>query len=89
MPGTGKKIIRTVSGGKPKVDAPALLAACERGDITREEYLSLTSMPECPRVFDPLKASKAIKADPSLLFKLSKAATPTRPVTAIKVVKDS
>lgn len=55
---------RSGRSGKMTVSSEALLQAYEDGELTREQYLSLTRE---TRVFDEAKASKAVVADPSLL----------------------
>lgn len=85
VPGTGKKIQKIVSGPAPKVDSAKLLDLYEAGEITREEYLSLTKVPEVARVFDPVKARKAIRKNPALLGVLAQATTRPNPTITIKV----
>lgn len=86
--GTGKKVQRLVSGGKPELTSALLLAAVDSGVLTREEFLSLTKMPESPRVLDSTKVGVALKRDPGLLFRLAEVAQPVAPITTIKVVDD-
>lgn len=85
--GTDRKIQRTVSKPKPVIDSAALQQMHEDGDLTREEFLSLTSIPEVPRVFDEAKARKAIRKNPGLLVKVAQATTRKDPVIAIKIAK--
>lgn len=65
-----QKFSRQLSTKKPSLDGESLLAAYERGDITREEYLSCTRE---VRVYDETKTRAAFKKNPLLLVKLRKA----------------
>lgn len=86
--GTGRKVQRIVSEPKPRIDSAALLRMHEEGDLSREEYLSLTVVPEVSRVFDEPKARKAIKKHPHLLRKIAQATTRPDPTITIKVADD-
>lgn len=88
--GTGFKFQRTVSEPAPSMPSAAdLLAAHERGELSREQYLSLTEVPEVPRVFSEAKARKAIAKDPSLMLTLARLSHPGRKIGTIKVGKST
>jgi hypothetical protein len=87
--GTGQKIQRSVSGGKPRLDISHIEALHEEGHIDRATYLKITKKPDVPRVMDESGLHRAIQKDPRLFFLLASAAEPTTPTTTIKVVKDS
>jgi hypothetical protein len=84
VPERGVKWQALVSEGSPRVDSAALLEAHSKGEISREDYLALTSVPEVPRVFDEEKARKAIKKNPRLLFALAQATKPGGKTLTIK-----
>lgn len=85
VPGAAKTIDATVSNPSPKVSSALLLDMFENGDLTREEYLSVTAVPEVARDFDEQKARKAIKKNPALLAKIAKATTRSAPTFTVKV----
>lgn len=82
---TDLHVQRIVSQPKPKVSGASVQAAFRAGELTREEYISLTTKPEVEREFDEVKARNAIKKNPALLFRLAKATTKSNPTTTIKV----
>lgn len=84
VPERGIKWQALVAEGSPRVDSAALLEAHSKGEISREDYLALTSVPEVPRVFDEEKARKAIKKNPRLLFALAQATKPGGKTLTIK-----
>lgn len=83
--GTTVKISRSVSEPKPQISDALVHELWEKGVLTREEYLSVTTLPDVPRVFDPEKASKAVKKNPALLAKIHLATTVGNSTTTIKV----
>ncbi len=85
VPGASKTIDSTVSNPSPKVSSAMLLDMFEAGELTREEYLSVTAVPEVQRNFDEQKARKAIKKNPGLLAKIAKATTRSAPTYTVKV----
>lgn len=85
VPQTSRKIDAVVSKPSPKVSDALLLDLHENGDLTREEYLSLTVVPEVKRTFNEDKARKAIKKNPALLHKIVKATTRPNPTFTLKV----
>lgn len=82
---SGKEIKKIVSEPKPTISSAALLDLHEKGQINREDYLALTSVPEVPRVFDEAKARKAAKKNPHLFGVLAQAVTVADPTITIKV----
>lgn len=86
--GTGKKIQRSVSGGKPRLTIEHVEALHAEGLIDRKTYLAITKKPDLPRVLDEDSLHKAIQKNPALFFLLGSRAEPTTPVTTIKVVDD-
>lgn len=86
--GTGKKIQRSVSGGKPRLTIEHVEALHREGLVDRKTYLALTKKPDLPRVLDEEGLHKAIQKDPALFFLLGSRAEPTVPTTTIKVVDD-
>ena len=87
VPETSAALQRIVSEPKPSISNQLLHDLWQDGTLTREEYLSLTVVPEVQRVFDEDKARKAIKKDPALLAKIAKATTARAKTTTIKVGK--
>jgi hypothetical protein len=87
--GTGKKVQRSVSGGKPVLTIEQIEDLHARGRIDRKTYLAITKKPDVPRVMDEEGLHKAIQKDPALFFLLGSVAKPTLPTTTIKVVNDS
>ncbi len=87
--GTGKKFQKTVSNPKPVLSMAAVEQAHRDGLLTREQYLSITRLPEVPRVLDEAKMASAVKKDPSLLFLLSTLTERPDGTTTIKVEKDN
>jgi hypothetical protein len=88
-PGTGKRFERRVCEPKVTISGEGIQRAYERGDISREQYLALTSVPEVPRQFDPEKARKAIVKDPTLLLVIAEhAATMSTPTTSVYLTDD-
>ena len=87
--GTGMKIQRSVSGGKPNLTMAEIEALHTAGAIDRKTYLAVTKKPDLPRVLDESGLHKAIQKNPALFFLLASVAKPTLPQTTIKVVKDS
>lgn len=87
--GTGMKVQRSVSGGKPKLTIAHIEDLYAESKIDRPTYLALTKKPDLPRVLDESGLHKAIQKDPKLFFLLGSVAEPTSPTTTIKVVKDS
>lgn len=83
--GTSVKISRSVSEPKPVISSKSIQEAHEAGLLSREDYLALTSLPEVAREFDEVKASKAIKKNKDLLFRLASATTQAAKTTTIKV----
>lgn len=83
--GTMSKMARSVTDPKATVSSAMLADLHAAGVLDRAEYLSVTSVPEVPRVFDEAKARKAIKANPALLSKIAQATTKPAPTTTIKV----
>lgn len=83
--GTTRKMQGIVGEPSPTVSSEALLEAHERGDLTREEYLAITRVPEVGRVFDEAKAREAIKKDPELLFKIARTTVKPAKTLTIKV----
>lgn len=88
VPGTGKKIQRIVSGGKPRLTIEHVESLHEAGVIDRPTYLKITKKPDLPRVLDEDGLHKAIQKTPALFFALGSVAEPTTPTTSIKVVAD-
>lgn len=86
--GTGKKIQRSVSGGKPRLTVAHVNTLHEAGVIDRKTYLAITRKPDEPRVLDESGLHRAIQKDPALFFALGSVAEPTAPTTTIKVVPD-
>lgn len=84
--GTGKKLQRSVSGGKPKLTIDHIEALHREGKIDRKTYLAITKKPDLPRVMDEDGLHKVIQKDPALFFLLAEKAEPTTPTTTIKVV---
>lgn len=89
VPETALKVSRSVSEPKPVVSSKMLRDLWVEGVLTREEYLSLTTVPEVDRVFDEAKSRKAIKKNPALLAKIAAATTRAPKTTTIKVAKNS
>lgn len=89
VPEALRKVQRIVSDPKPVVDARMLLDLHEEGVLSREEYLSVTSVPEVARNFDEDKARKAIRKNPALMTKIAQAVTRKDPTITIKVVANS
>jgi hypothetical protein len=87
--GTGLKMQRSVSGGKPNLNIGHIEALHAEGKIDRKTYLAITKKPDLPRVMDEDGLHKAIQKDPSLFFLLATVAEPTSPITTIKVVPTS
>lgn len=87
--GMAKKVQRSVSGGKPRLDISHIEELHEQGLIDRKTYLAVTRKPDLPRVLDEVGLHAAIQKNPSLFFLLASKAEPTTPTTTIKVVKDS
>lgn len=87
--GTGQKIQRSVSGGKPRLDIAHIEDLYEQGKIDRKTYLAITRKPDNPRVLDEAGLHAAIQKNPALFFLMASVAQPTTPITTIKVVKDS
>ena len=87
VPGTDKKIQGIVGEPKPVVSSTALYEAHERGDLTREEYLAITKVPDVKRVFDEEKARAAIKKNPDLMFKIARATEVPAKTLTIKTAK--
>lgn len=87
--GTGKKVQRSVSGGKPRLTIEHVEELHAQGAIDRKTYLAITKKPDLPRVLDESGLHKAIQKDPRLFFLLGSVAEPTAPTTTIKVVNDS
>lgn len=88
VPGTGKKIQKTASEPKPNLSSAGVQEAFADGAIDRKTYLSLTTMPEVERQLDEAKLTKAIKADPNLLWTLRGYTTVGKKITTIKVEND-
>lgn len=90
VPGTNKAFsleFRSGNDGGVTIDANHLLDLLERNEITRDQYLSLTSE---RRIFDEEKATKAIVKDPTLLEVITKVThrvAPTKPGTSLFVRK--
>jgi hypothetical protein len=84
--GTGKKMQRSVSGGKPNLTIDHIERLHREGRIDRKTYLAITKKPDLPRVMDETGLHKAIQKDPALFFLLAEVAEPTTPTTTIKVV---
>jgi hypothetical protein len=80
VPGTGRKVTRTLRGGKVSITDAALRAAYDAGHLTRKQYLAVTVE---RRVFDPAKLPAAVVADPALAQILAEHATVTEPKTAV------
>lgn len=88
-PGTGKAFERRVAEGGVEVSSALLQAAHQRGLISRETYLKITSTPPVKRVFDPAKAAKAVAEDPALLRLIGQhGAQVSPPSTSIYLVDD-
>ena len=87
--GTGKKVQRSVSGGKPVLSIQHIEDLHAQGQIDRKTYLAITRKPDLPRVLDEDGLHKAIQKDPRLFFLLGSVATPTNPTTTINVANDS
>lgn len=87
--GTGRKVQRIVAEGRATVDSAMLARLEEEGALTREEYLSLTSLPEVKRNFDPDKARKAVLKNPALLEKIAVAVNAPRKTVTVKVANDT
>lgn len=87
--GTGQKIQRSVSGGKPRLDIAHIEDLHREGKIDRKTYLAITRKPDNPRVLDEAGLHAAIQKNPALFFLMASVAQPTTPITTIKVVKDS
>lgn len=86
--GTGKKIQRSTSGGKPVLTIEHIEALHKDGRIDRPTYLKITKKPDMPRILDEDGLHRAIQKDPSLFFLLGSVAEPTTPTTSITVVPD-
>lgn len=86
--GTGLKVQRIVSGGKPNLTIEHVEALHAEGKIDRKTYLAITKKPDLPRVLDESGLHQAIQKDPRLFFLLGSVAEPTTPTTSIKVVAD-
>lgn len=86
--GTGLKVQRIVSGGKPNLTIDHVEALHAEGKIDRKTYLAITKKPDVPRVLDEAGLHQAIQKDPRLFFLLGSVAEPTMPTTSIKVVAD-
>jgi hypothetical protein len=54
----------------------------DEGKITREEFLSFTSVPDVPRQLDDAKIKKALRKDPGRALEILAAITVTGPPTA-------
>lgn len=89
VPGTGRKVQRIVSGGKPNLTIQHVEELHAEGAIDRKTYLAITRKPDLPRVLDEDGLHKAIQKDPRLFFLLGSKAEPTTPTTTIKVANDS
>jgi hypothetical protein len=86
--GTGRKIQRSVAGGKPNLSIQAIERLHAEGLIDRPTYLKITRKPDLPRVIDEAGLHQAIQKDPRLFFLLGSVAEPTVPQTTITVVDD-
>ena len=90
IPGTNEAFsleYRAGRDGGVTIDSHHLLDLYEEGEITREQYLALTSE---RRVFDEDKATKAIVKDPTLLeviAKVTRRVAPTKPGTSLFIRK--
>lgn len=90
IPGTNKDFsleYRAGQDGGVEINATHLLDLYESGEITRAQYLALTSE---RRVFDEKKAADAIVKDPTLLAviqKITRPKAPTKPGTSLFVRK--
>lgn len=80
VPGTGRKITRTLNRAKVGVSNDRLLAAYEADRLTRAQFLAVTRE---VRVYDPAKAQVAVVSDPGLLHLLAEHATVTAPPVAV------
>lgn len=89
VPGTDKKVQKTVSEPKPFLSMAAVQKAHEDGLLDRKTYLAITKQPEVPRVLDEDGLVKAIKRDPSLLFRLAPLTETPKKTTTIKVAKNT
>jgi hypothetical protein len=87
--GLGRKVQRSVSGGKPKLSIAHIEALHKAGQIDRKTYLAITKKPDVPRVLDEDGLHKAIQKDPALFFLLGSVAEPTTPTTTIRVDPDN
>lgn len=87
VPDTGKKIQGIVGEPKPTVSSAALYQAHLRGDLSREDYLAITKVPEVQRVFDEDKARAAIKKNPAILLKIARATEVPAKTLTIKTAK--
>lgn len=85
--GTGEKFTFSASNPSPEISSADLEAAHLAGDISREDYLSITSEPTVKRVFNEDKARKAIKANPDLLGKIAAATKPGKRINTLRVAK--
>lgn len=87
--GTGMKVQRYATGGKPNLTIAHVEALHEAGQIDRPTYLAITKKPEVPRVLDEVGLHRAIQKNPSLFFLLATKAEATLPSTTVKVLKDN
>ncbi len=85
VPDSEHVVARTVTGGKPVLTIAAVEKAHKEGLIDRPTYLAITKTPEVSRVLDSDGMAKAIKKDPSLLFRLADLTDPVKPGTTITV----
>jgi len=83
--GAGKKVARSVSGGKPYLSIAGVEALHAEGRIDRKTYLKITKKTEVPRVLDQEGLVKAMKEDPNLGFLLAQATEHTSVTTSITV----
>lgn len=90
--GTGLKVKRVPTGGKPFMSDADIQAADMSGDLDHKDYLAITSKPVVApprRRFDEEKARAAIKKDPALLFRLASLTHKGEYGTTITVPKDN
>lgn len=82
IPGTNEDWSREYRAPKAALNfgGPELLRMYEDGEITRQQYLSMTRE---TRVFDETKALKAIQDDPALLAKLADRVSAGTPSSAM------
>jgi len=83
--GLGKKVARSVSGGKPYLDIAGVEMLHAQGKIDRKTYLKITKRTEVPRVLDQEGLVKAMKEDPDLGFLLAGVTKHTPTITTITV----